>query len=79
MNVHWICQHHCRRYLPPKRTERKGSFDVSGQHLNKLKSLKFRIGKRRPTVSNRVGQYFEPLKTVGNDNNNNNNNNNKTS
>jgi hypothetical protein len=30
--------------------------------LNKLTSLKFRFCVRRPTVSKRVGQYFEPLK-----------------
>jgi hypothetical protein len=31
--------------------------------LNKLNSLKFRFGTRNPTVSKRVEQYFEPLKT----------------
>jgi hypothetical protein len=30
---------------------------------NNLKSLKFRFGTRRPTVSERVGQNFEPLIT----------------
>jgi hypothetical protein len=31
--------------------------------LNKLKSLKLSFGTHMSTVSKRVGQYFEPLKT----------------
>jgi hypothetical protein len=31
---------------------------------NNLKSLKFRFDTRRPTVSKRVGQNFEPLKRL---------------
>jgi len=41
----------------------EGQFRRLKSTLNKLKSLKFRFGTRRPTDSIRVGQYFEPFKT----------------
>jgi len=42
----------------------KGQFRRLRSTLNKLKSLKFRFGTRRPKGSKRAGQYFEPLKTL---------------
>ena len=47
----------CRRRCSSGRTVRPLK-----SKLNKLKSLKFRFGKRRSTVSKRVGQHFKPLK-----------------
>jgi hypothetical protein len=41
----------------------EGQFGRLKSTLNKLKSLEFRSGTHRPTVSRRVGQYFELLKT----------------
>ena len=43
------------------RTE--GQFRHLKSTFKKLKSLKFRFDTHRPTVSKRVGQYFQPLKT----------------
>ena len=41
----------------------EGQFRRLMSTFRKLKSLKFRFGRHRPTVSERVGQYFQPLKT----------------
>ena len=43
----------------------QGQFRRLKSTLNKQVCLKVRFDMRRPTVSKRVGQYFEPLKTSG--------------
>jgi hypothetical protein len=41
----------------------QGQFRRLKSTLNKPVCLKFRFDMRRPTVTKRVGQYFEPLTT----------------
>ena len=41
----------------------EGQFSRLKSAINKLNSLKFRFRTRTPTVSKRVRQCFEPLKT----------------
>jgi len=41
----------------------EGGFRRLKSTLNKLKSLKFRFGTRRPSVSKGIRQYFEQIKT----------------
>jgi len=42
----------------------EGQFRRLRSTLNKLKSLKFRLGIHRPKGFKTAGQYFEPLKTL---------------
>jgi hypothetical protein len=42
----------------------EGQFRRFKSKLNKLKSLKFQFGTRRPTVSKRAGKYSEPFKNI---------------
>ena len=44
----------------------EGQFRRLQSAINKLRSLNFLFGTRRPTVSKRVGQYSEPLKSFVN-------------
>jgi hypothetical protein len=38
----------------------EGQFLFRGLKLNIEKSLKYRVGTRKPTTSKRQGQYFKP-------------------